>query len=143
MQKSGLAIIAVTAAVSGWLVWQSIKPATAPAPDGAQPGAPLATVAVPELTGDALAGARIYDRSCAACHGANAAGQAGIAPPLVHKIYRDRSHADFAFVLAVQNGVRSHHWSFGNMPPVKDVSQKEALSIAAYIRGLQRANGIE
>lgn len=143
MQKSGLVIIALTAAVSGWLVWQSQTPAAKPDLNGAGPGAALAAVTVPQLTGDALAGSRIYVQSCSACHGANAAGQAGVAPPLVHKIYRNRSHADFSFVLAAQNGVRSHHWSFGNMPPVRDVTQEDVLLVAAYIRALQRANGIE
>ena len=43
---------------------------------------------------------------------------------------------------AVNQGVASHHWSFGNMPPVPGVSHRSVTKIAAYVRELQRANGI-
>jgi hypothetical protein len=44
--------------------------------------------------------------------------------------------------LAVKNGVRAHHWRFGDMPPVEGVSDEDATKIVAYVRELQRANGI-
>tara|TARA_R100000935_G_scaffold27823_1_gene48079 strand:- start:569 stop:1009 length:441 start_codon:yes stop_codon:yes gene_type:complete len=87
-------------------------------------------------------GARAYDAACAACHGANAQGQDGIAPPLVHKIYEPGHHGDMAFVLAAKTGVRAHHWRFGNMPAVEGVTKADVLNIVAYVRALQRANGI-
>lgn len=83
-----------------------------------------------------------YDAVCAACHGLNGQGQAGVAPPLVHKIYEPSHHGDMAFVLAAQNGVRAHHWKFGNMPAVEGVTRSDILDIVSYIRALQRANGI-
>ena len=48
-----------------------------------------------------------------------AAGHDGAGPPLVHKIYQPGHRSDMAFVLAAQNGVRAHHWPFGNRPPVE------------------------
>lgn len=105
-------------------------------------GAALAEVKVPQLSSEQMAGEMAFNENCASCHGTNAAGQEGIAPPLVHFIYEPSHHGDQAFVLAVQNGVRQHHWPFGNMPPVEDVSEGEIQTIIAYVRALQRANGI-
>jgi hypothetical protein len=48
-----------------------------------------------------------------------------------------------AFVLAAKQGVRAHHWRFGNMPAVEGVSDEDVLQITDYVRALQRANGIE
>jgi mono/diheme cytochrome c family protein len=87
-------------------------------------------------------GQRAYDAVCATCHGVNAQGREGIAPPLVHKIYEPGHHGDMAFVLAAQNGVRAHHWKFGNMPPVEGVTKADVLNIVTYVRALQRENGI-
>ena len=71
---------------------------------------------VPAPSEEARNGQVVFDRLCASCHGANAAGgPAG--PPLVHSIYRPAHHADVAFVLAVRCGVGAHHWRFGDMPP--------------------------
>jgi len=105
-------------------------------------GGALAEVKVPTLAGTALVGEETFNANCASCHGKNAAGKDGIAPPLVHKIYEPGHHGDMAFVLAAKQGVRQHHWSFGNMPPVPDLSDEQLSDIIAYVRKLQRANGI-
>jgi len=84
----------------------------------------------------------LWPNKCAACHGANAAGQDGVAPPLVHVIYEPSHHGDEAFQRAAELGVRGHHWPFGNMPPVEGVTRADVTMITAYIRELQRANGI-
>ena len=106
-------------------------------------GAALADVTVPPLTGAALEGKAVFDANCAACHGENAAGRDGSGPPLVHPIYRPGHHADASFILAARNGVISHHWRFGNMPPVPEVTDDEVKKVLAYVRTLQRANGID
>ncbi len=106
-------------------------------------GAPLAVVKVPVLSAAAEVGKVAFDANCASCHGANAAGQDGVAPPLVHKIYEPNHHGDASFLLAARNGVRAHHWRFGDMPQIKDVSDQEVDNIIAYVRELQRANGIQ
>ncbi|WP_424943653.1 c-type cytochrome [Aliiroseovarius crassostreae] len=98
---------------------------------------------LPELTDTAQIGKKIFDTACASCHGANAAGQDGVAPPLVHKIYEPSHHADEAFQRAAAVGVRAHHWPFGSMPPVEGISRGEVAMITRYIRELQRANGIK
>lgn len=105
--------------------------------------AAIVDVTVPDtLSANAEIGKVGFDAKCAVCHGANAAGQEGVAPPLVHKIYEPGHHGDGAFLLAAKNGVRSHHWSFGNMPPVEGVTDGDVKMIVAYVRELQRANGI-
>jgi mono/diheme cytochrome c family protein len=78
---------------------------------------------------------------CATCHGARAIGTAQ-GPPLVHKIYEPNHHADVAFQRAALNGVRAHHWNFGNMPKVDGVSPGDVDAIIKYIRWLQRQAGI-
>lgn len=98
-------------------------------------------VVIPEFTAKAKAGARLFAENCAVCHGKNATGTEQ-GPPLVHKIYEPGHHPDANFQRAMKNGVMSHHWHYGHMPPVPGLSQKEAAKIIAYVRELQRANGI-
>lgn len=105
-------------------------------------GDPLAEVIVPELSVAETAGQMLFDQNCAACHGANAAGQDGVAPPLIHLIYEPGHHADISFQRAAKLGVRAHHWPFGNMPPVEGISEADVSKITNYVRALQRANGI-
>ena len=113
------------------------------APTGGGSGDSLAEVTVPQLTDIQMQGEAVFKTNCASCHGVNAAGKDGFGPPLVHRIYEPSHHGDMAFVLAVKQGVRAHHWKFGNMPPVAGVSDPEIQAIIAYVRALQRANGIQ
>lgn len=99
------------------------------------------SVKVPQLTAEAQAGLKLFEVRCIACHGKNAAGTKN-GPPLVHKIYEPNHHSDASFYRAVAQGTRSHHWPFGNMPPVPGVKRDEAAKIIHYVRELQRANGI-
>ena len=113
--------------------------ATAPEPEGSA----IVAVKVPdELSAKAQLGLTAYTAKCGDCHGPNAEGQKGVAPPLVHKIYEPSHHGDMSFVLAAQNGVRAHHWKFGNMPPVEGLTRSDVMNIVAYVRELQRENGI-
>jgi len=115
-----------------------------PAVVNATAPAGMVTVALPEnLTEEASIGKRAFDTACASCHGANAAGQDGVAPPLVHKTYEPSHHGDAAFQRAAQQGVRAHHWPFGDMPPVEGLTQSDVDAIVAYVRALQRENGIK
>ena len=82
-----------------------------------------------------------FAKHCAQCHGNNAVGT-DKGPPLVHRYYEPSHHADFSFVRAVRQGVRQHHWRFGNMPPQPKVSKEEIDLIIKYVRELQRSNGI-
>jgi mono/diheme cytochrome c family protein len=125
-----LTVLIAVGAIGGTLYW------LAPSSDGAQ-----VKVEVPTLTGAAVQGEGLFGKNCASCHGDNAAGSRQ-GPPLVHKVYEPNHHGDRAFFAAVGRGVRQHHWNFGNMPPVRSVSTTDVTSIIAYVRALQRANGI-
>lgn len=141
----GIAIIAA----AGWY-WTQGRTTEGPVSATAQgssltePGGPLVDVVVPAaFSAGAQRGERYFNAVCASCHGANAAGQDGVAPPLVHRIYEPGHHGDRAFALAARNGVRAHHWPFGDMPPVEQrLTDAELGAIVAYVRELQRANGI-
>ncbi|MBD3661334.1 MAG: cytochrome c [Arenibacter algicola] len=93
------------------------------------------------LSAKAKRGARTFADNCAACHGDNGAGS-DKGPPLIHNIYNPGHHSDESFILAMQRGVRQHHWPYGNMPPQKDVNTTKASNIITYIREVQTANGI-
>lgn len=82
-----------------------------------------------------------YVTYCSRCHGIQGRGT-DHGPPLVHKIYEPRHHSDFAFQRAAANGVRAHHWKFGNMPPIEGVTAQDVAAITRYIRWLQRQAGI-
>lgn len=105
-------------------------------------GAPIVSVSVPQLGETESQGRTIFDANCAACHGDNAAGREGAGPPLVHVIYEPGHHSDASFFMAAKNGVRAHHWRFGDMPPVDGISDDEIAKVIAYVRALQRENGI-
>ncbi|SNS06870.1 c-type cytochrome [Antarctobacter heliothermus] len=106
-------------------------------------GVPMVEVTLPEtLSAEAEIGKNAFDAVCAACHGQDAAGKVGFGPPLVHKIYEPSHHGDISFVLAVQNGVRAHHWRFGDMPAQDGLTQADVAGIVNYVRELQRTNGI-
>ena len=97
-------------------------------------------VEVPPLSAQAALGARAFTASCASCHGPDAGGSDS-GPPLVHRIYKPSHHGDAAIRRAVRLGVRPHHWRFRPMPPVK-VPDHSLDAIIAYLREVQRANGI-
>lgn len=94
------------------------------------------------LSANAEIGKSIYDTKCAECHAPSGVGQVDMAPPLIHIIYEPSHHGDESFQRAVANGVRAHHWTFGNMPAVDGLTRGDVTMIVAYIRELQRANGI-
>ena len=98
----------------------------------------LRTLAVPAAH---AAGARLFAESCLSCHGEAALGT-DVGPPLVHIYYEPNHHGDAAFILAAERGVRAHHWSFGDMPPVPAVSRDEVMAIVGYVRWLQREAGV-
>jgi len=99
------------------------------------------SVIVPTLSETASAGEKTFNRVCVDCHGENAGGSSD-GPPLIHPFYRPGHHANGAIVNAISKGVRQHHWKFGPMPTQPKVMQEEVRPLIAYIREVQRANGI-
>ena len=144
MNKKGLWALAAVAVIAGGYYFVSGAPDEQAGRAPADPeGTAIVSVTPPAtLSAKAQIGETAFNAKCIACHGPGAEGQKGVAPPLVHKIYEPSHHGDMAFVLAAQNGVRSHHWPFGDMPPVEGLTRADVLNIVAYVRELQRENGI-
>ena len=143
--QAGL-IMAACLALAGAFYWLfgEADDRTAAAESSDLAAGALAEVALPaSLSASARVGKTAFEAKCAACHGANAAGQDGVAPPLVHIIYEPSHHGDESFQRAVAYGVRGHHWPFGDMSPVEGLTRGDVSMIIAYIRELQRANGID
>lgn len=105
-------------------------------------GKPMVSISMPQIKGSASQGQQIFNENCALCHGENAVGKEGAGPPLIHIIYEPNHHADITFHFAVERGVRAHHWKFGNMPPVEGISKEQVEKIIAFVRTVQRENGI-
>ena len=100
----------------------------------------LASAAKP-LSAELEEGEAKFNNFCSRCHGPQGQGTNN-GPPLVHKIYEPNHHADMAFQRAAAQGVRAHHWKFGNMPKIDGVVPEDVSQIIAYIRWLQRQAGI-
>jgi mono/diheme cytochrome c family protein len=86
-------------------------------------------------------GKKLFEANCAKCHGADLRGTKE-GPPLAHRIYEPSHHADIAFQIAAKYGTRQHHWNFGDMAPVKEVTPDDVAHIIAYVRFEQRKAGI-
>lgn len=104
-------------------------------------GEGVATQEVAPVPAEFRNGEATFNAHCARCHGARAAGTAQ-GPPLVHKIYEPNHHGDAAFLRAAGNGVRAHHWNFGDMPKIEGVTPEDVQQIIRYVRWLQRQAGI-
>jgi hypothetical protein len=85
-------------------------------------------------------GKRGFFDFCASFHDVNAQEQEqeGVAPPLVHKIYKPNHNCDIAFIPAAQNTVMGHHWPSVDMPAVEGIAGAKIRDIIAYVRSLQR-----
>ena len=82
-----------------------------------------------------------YRGNCMGCHGEWGDGTEK-GPPLMHKYYLPGHHSDAAFLRAITQGTKAHHWNFGDMLPVDNVSSQEAGHIIAFIRWLQKEKGL-
>ncbi len=128
-------------ALAAFAIWKLV-PSQPNKQSSENAGGPMTAVAVPQLSATATQGEALFNENCAVCHGKNAAGVMGTGPTFIHKVYVPSHHGDGAFLIAVKNGVRQHHWPFGNMPPVEGVTNDEVSKIIIYVRELQKANKI-
>jgi len=78
-----------------------------------------------------------FNALCQSCHGIAAQGSRS-GPPLVDTVYLPDHHADQAFRWAVRDGVKQHHWHFGDMPKIKNATPEDVGHIIAYVRQLQQ-----
>ena len=89
----------------------------------------------------ARAGEELFNANCSVCHGVGATGTTqGLT--LIDGIYRPGHHPHFIIRNAVYQGVKQHHWFFGNLAPAAGVSSVDVENTIRYVRELQRAEGI-
>lgn len=135
-------LAAILLAGGTYLLTHSDDPALQSGPATLE-GAQMVEVTMPaELTDRQSLGKQAFEGNCATCHGKHAGGLVGKGPPLIHKIYEPGHHGDGAFLMAARQGVRAHHWKFGDMPPVEGLTNSDIENIVAYVRAVQRENGI-
>ncbi|MFC6673763.1 c-type cytochrome [Marinobacterium aestuariivivens] len=99
-------------------------------------------VSVPNLSEMAKFGQQAFNETCAKCHGENGTGTEK-GPPLIHQIYNPGHHSDQSIYNAMRNGVRQHHWPYGDMPKQEGIGFYQSSAIVKFIREVQEANGIE
>lgn len=125
---SGLILVAVV------LAWVQMDSKAAPTIDPA-------SVKLPDMTPTLNVGKTTYDAFCSVCHGENIAGTDS-GPTFLDRVYHPGHHGDIAFLIAPMEGVKAHHWDFGDMPPVEGATEIHLKKIVIYVRAIQRANGI-
>ena len=96
---------------------------------------------VPMLSDLASTGRAAFEANCGQCHSKDGSGT-DKGPPLIHRVYHPGHHGDAAFFLAARQGVRQHHWRFGDMPAQPGVTNEQLDAIVRFVREVQAANGI-
>lgn len=86
-------------------------------------------------------GEQKFNANCSRCHGIGGVGT-NQGPPFLHKVYEPNHHGDAAFQRAVANGVKAHHWQFGDMPKIDAAKSEDVDEIVKYVRWLQKQAGI-
>ena len=107
----------------------------------AQSGAIYPDPKEPEMTPRLRLGLMKYGAYCASCHGKTGGGS-DKGPTFIHRVYHPGHHGDGAFMVAPKRGAPAHHWKFGDMKPVAGVTDARLELIVAYVRAVQRANGL-
>ena len=138
MNNKLVVLIGIVIVVGGAVVFTGISKNT---PDiNSTSRLPIGFV-VPALNTEQGVGQQNFQQYCQACHGDYGLGT-NAGPPFMHRVYEPNHHGDGAFYNAAINGVRAHHWKFGDMPAVQGIAETEIGPIVAYIRALQKANGV-
>ena len=114
---------------------------------GNEPPAPTATptattTAPAQPTAVSVGGRALFIQTCSVCHGVDLEGTDN-GPPFLNRIYGPGHHSDASFRLAVQRGVISHHWRFGNMPKIEGLTDEQVEEIIKYVREQQALAGID
>ena len=86
-------------------------------------------------------GQLLYEKYCSSCHGLELDGT-DTGPPLVHPFYKPSHHGDKAFYRAALQGVRQHHWNFGDMMPVAGMTPGKMDKVLPYIRYYQQQKAL-
>lgn len=107
-------------------------------PDTVDAAAPEELAAIPA----GADGATVYQARCASCHGADLRGTDN-GPSQLSIVYEPGHHGDAAYRSAIRNGAVQHHWNFGNMPVIADITDEQIELVIAYIRSEQERLGFE
>ena len=102
---------------------------------------PQGTGTVTSAPAELREGEQKFNANCSTCHGIGGVGTTQ-GPPFLHKVYEPNHHGDAAFQRAAVNGVKAHHWQFGDMPKIDAVKPEDVDKIVKYIRWLQKQAGI-
>ncbi len=87
-------------------------------------------------------GAEVYAQSCASCHGTDLRGTEK-GPSHLSIVYEPNHHTDDSFRNAIANGTPQHHWNFGDMEPVGELTDDDVDAVIAYVRAEQERLGFE
>ncbi len=87
-------------------------------------------------------GAAVYAASCASCHGDDLRGT-DKGPSHLSIVYEPNHHSDESFRAAIANGAPQHHWNFGDMEPVRGLSNEDVDAVIAFIRSEQARLGFD
>ena len=102
---------------------------------------PKGTATVASAPVELREGEQKFNANCSLCHGIGGVGTTQ-GPSFLHKVYEPNHHGDEAFQRAAANGVKAHHWQFGDMPKIDAVKPGDVDHIVKYIRWLQKQAGI-
>ena len=102
---------------------------------------PKGTGTVASAPAELRDGEQKFNANCSRCHGMGGVGTIQ-GPPFLEKVYEPNHHGDAAFQRAAANGVRAHHWQFGDMPKIDTVKPEDVEQIVKYVRWLQKQAGI-
>ena len=124
--------------ILGFLIIVSVGCESKPRDATAELAMPATAVSTPT---EFQKGEVAFNANCAVCHGIGGVGTEN-GPPFLNRVYHPNHHGDQAFYRAAMQGVRAHHWKFGDMPPVEGMTKELMVGIISYIRWLQREAGI-
>ena len=102
---------------------------------------PQVTGTVASAPAELREGEQKFNANCSRCHGIGGVGTIQ-GPSFLHKVYEPNHHGDVAFQRAAANGVKAHHWQFGDMPKIDAVKPDDVDHIVKYVRWLQKQAGI-
>ena len=82
-----------------------------------------------------------YAKECTECHGRTARGTVR-GPNLIHPDYGPGKRSDAQFSQALREGKQARRAGYLDMPAVQDRSERNLKQLVAFLREVQRANGI-
>ena len=87
-------------------------------------------------------GAAVYQARCASCHGEDLRGT-DMGPSQLSIVYEPNHHGDESYRSAIRNGAVEHHWGFGDMPVIDDITDDQVELVISFIREQQEILGFE